>query len=205
MRFTKPLKSRNRREERFTPWNPAFHYLGTEPAATRRGRPEKDGCWNTPPALRPATERSIDPNDGHDSKCTDSRPRHIHLGVDGNGRHHYLSHTETIYVVDGADVVHREDITDRHADEWMAFVDQRVDDGWKTKDYGVFWERLAEAFGERTTEGEVRRCTWTASNSSISRGAAHPDASASSQRVTARSVRRPSGRVVRGVSRARNR
>lgn len=80
---------------------------------------------------------------------TDPRPRHIHLGIDGDGRrHHYLSHTETIYVVDGTEVVHREDVSERHIDEWVAFVAERISGGWAEKDYGSFWERIAHAVQE---------------------------------------------------------
>lgn len=93
--------------------------------------------------------RSNSTQHGNELSSTDPRPRHIVLGTDAAGRHHhYISHTECIYVVDGSDVVHREDITDRHVDEWMAFVDQRV--GWEYKKYGAFWAHVAEAASQHT-------------------------------------------------------
>lgn len=80
---------------------------------------------------------------------TDPRPRHIVLGTDGDGRHHhYISHTESIYVVDAGEVVHREDISTRHVDEWMAYVEDRVAGGWGERQYGNFFQKIADAVRE---------------------------------------------------------
>jgi hypothetical protein len=85
------------------------------------------------------------PND----KSAGVRPDYIRLGVDTHdATHWYRTGDETIFVIrdtNGA-IEHREDLSDRHVDDWMAFVSRLDDRGWQTRDYGIpMHDRLADS------------------------------------------------------------
>lgn len=92
-------------------------------------------------------ERSISGNDPRAESSTDPRPRHVPLGRDKAGCfHHYISHTETVFVIEGGEVAQTEDISRRPVDDWMAYVSDRR--GWASKKYGPITELVAEMINE---------------------------------------------------------
>lgn len=82
----------------------------------------------------------------------DARDNYIPLGTDADGRSHvYRTLDETVHVIDGTERVHREDVTHRSVDEWMAFVEGRV--GWERRRYGRGIEGMIEEIAE-AVEGD---------------------------------------------------
>ena len=82
----------------------------------------------------------------------DARDNYVPLGIDEHGRAHvYRTLDETIHVIADDERVHREDVTHRSVDEWMAFVEGRV--GWADRKYGRGIEGMVEEIAE-AVEGE---------------------------------------------------
>jgi hypothetical protein len=46
-----------------------------------------------------------------------------HIGIDADGKEHYLLRArQTIYVLEGEEIVHTEDVTQRTVADWVAYV-----------------------------------------------------------------------------------
>mgnify|MGYP000047146048 CR=1 FL=1 len=82
----------------------------------------------------------------------DIRDNYIPLGTDADGRAHvYRTLDESIHVIADGQRVHREDVTRRTVDEWMAYVEGRV--GWADRRYGRGIGGMVEAIAD-AVEGD---------------------------------------------------
>jgi len=53
-----------------------------------------------------------------------------HIGTDSNDMDHYLSRArQTVFVLDGEEIVHTEDVTDRTVADWADYVEAAR--GWE--------------------------------------------------------------------------
>jgi hypothetical protein len=69
-----------------------------------------------------------------------------HIGIDTDEMDHYLDRVrQTIYVLDGEEIVHREDVTERTVGDWVDYV--AAARGWTECHYASDLRTLLERAG----------------------------------------------------------
>lgn len=81
-----------------------------------------------------------------DSQSGTVRPRYLLIGADEEGCDHlYRTSDETILVINGTELVWRQDITNRSVTDWVDFIEQKR--GWEDRQlFRSFYEAFAEKF-----------------------------------------------------------